>query len=339
MAGPAQTLDPKSLNDLLNRWLGEIDAEQAGQLFNELILGAEPIIRRIVAHKLRHGGDYLDTIEVDDVTNSALLNLISRLNRLAHISDRSEQAIQDFADYTAKITFNCCYEYWRGKHPERNSLANQLRYLLKHSQKLDLWRSSDNVEVCGSAQQRGQEPRPTTDSLHETLRGLTESRLNEGFLASVFHETGGPLEFDTLVDKVTEALGMKTRGAVPLDLEPPGVDPPIDRILWARQYLERLWTAILELPLHQRRALLLNMKDSNGGDVAVFDAAGIASIAQLAKALEIPTEEFAGMWKDLPIDDKRIAALCGIGVQDVVNRRSSGRRTLKNRMKDLHDEK
>jgi hypothetical protein len=50
--------------------------------------------------------------------------------------------------------------------------------------------------------------------------------------------------------------------------------------------------------------------------------------------LEIKWAVFGELWKDLPLDDSRIAGLLGIDRQDVINRRSSARKRLTNRMRE-----
>jgi hypothetical protein len=155
-------------------------------------------------------------------------------------------------------------------------------------------------------------------------------------LLAIFQATGGPVEFDTLVDEIADVWGIRSQFSDPLhdDIVTP-VGPPtaIDSVC-DREYLQRLWTAICQLPLDQRRALLLNMKDSYGSDIGVLDWYGVATVGQIAAAVEIPASDFAAIWQELPIGDKRIAELCSLSVQDVINRRSSARKTLKRQLKD-----
>jgi hypothetical protein len=80
---------------------------------------------------------------------------------------------------------------------------------------------------------------------------------------------------------------------------------------------------------------LLNLNDSAGGDIQLFDWLGIASIREIALALEMDPDVFAELWKELPLEDARIARELGISRQDVVNRRSSARKRLARRMKEM----
>jgi len=101
-----------------------------------------------------------------------------------------------------------------------------------------------------------------------------------------------------------------------------------------RIFLQRLWEAVRELPRNQRMALLLNLKDADGrGCIALFPLAGVASVRELAETLEMSAEEFAELWKELPLDDARIADLLGMQRQQIINARKSARERLARRLK------
>ncbi|HET9710773.1 MAG TPA: hypothetical protein VFP64_02790, partial [Pyrinomonadaceae bacterium] len=99
-------------------------------------------------------------------------------------------------------------------------------------------------------------------------------------------------------------------------------------------FLQRLWDELQQLPLNQRSALLLNLKDSSGfGCITLFPATGIATVRQLADVLQISVERFAEVWNDLPLEDAKIAELLGLTRQQVINARKSGRERLARRLK------
>jgi hypothetical protein len=101
-----------------------------------------------------------------------------------------------------------------------------------------------------------------------------------------------------------------------------------------RMFLQRLWDELQQLPLNQRSALLLNLKDAEGrGCIALFPATQVASLRQLAEALEMSADSFAELWNDLPLEDARIADLLGLTRQQVINARKSGRERLTRRLK------
>jgi hypothetical protein len=106
----------------------------------------------------------------------------------------------------------------------------------------------------------------------------------------------------------------------------------LDRLEQA-QFLKRLWKEVGSLPLRHRCALLLNLRDRDGdGMITLLPLARIATITEIAAALEFPAEEFAAMWHELPWEDNRIADYLGLTRQQVINLRQSARATLRRRM-------
>jgi DNA-binding CsgD family transcriptional regulator len=79
----------------------------------------------------------------------------------------------------------------------------------------------------------------------------------------------------------------------------------------------------------------LNLRDQDGYGIDLFPYRGIASIRQIADALEISIEEFARMWNELPLDDATIADRLGITRQQVINLRKAARERLARNMRDF----
>ena len=101
-----------------------------------------------------------------------------------------------------------------------------------------------------------------------------------------------------------------------------------------RIYLQRLWAEVCQLLPRQRAAILLNLRDAQGrGIIALFPLLRIASMRQIAVALDMRSEEFANLWNDLPLEDAGIAGLLGVTRQQVINLRKSARERLARRMK------
>ena len=73
--------------------------------------------------------------------------------------------------------------------------------------------------------------------------------------------------------------------------EPAAAEPDPAWRIEKKVFLQRLWEELQQLPLNQRAALLLNLKDASGfGAITLFPATGIATVRQLAAALEITPE-------------------------------------------------
>ena len=77
---------------------------------------------------------------------------------------------------------------------------------------------------------------------------------------------------------------------------------------------------MLQLPVRQRVALLLNLRDEHGGSaVAMLPILRIATIPQIAEALEMSDEELAILWNELPVEDAVIGKRLGATRQQVSN--------------------
>jgi hypothetical protein len=117
---------------------------------------------------------------------------------------------------------------------------------------------------------------------------------------------------------------------VQLSTDPRGVmDEAIDR----RARLRRVWEEILQLPLRQRTALLLNLRDESGGAaIALLPLLRVATMRQIAAALEMSAEEIAAVWDRLPLEDAAIGEKLGASRQQVANLRKCARERLSRRL-------
>ena len=114
----------------------------------------------------------------------------------------------------------------------------------------------------------------------------------------------------------------------------PEVDPATR--VEQRMQLARFWEEIRALPLPQRRALLLGLKDAGGRCLTVLLAdIRIATLPQIAETLAMPAERLAELWNKIPLDDLSIAAHLGITREQVIHQRQSARRRLARRMRVL----
>ena len=176
--------------------------------------------------------------------------------------------------------------------------------------------------------------------------GLSSHDLQRLDLASlvsaIFRHVGSAVELDDLVGLMAEWSPFSDHVPQPetdeaeedpfLNLSDPrsGADVELER----RRYVQQLWGEIRQLNPKQRVALLLNLKDADGGDVvSVFPIAGVATLREIAEALEFQPEHLASIWNDLPLDDLSIASHLGITRQQVINLRKSARERLARRMK------
>jgi RNA polymerase sigma factor (sigma-70 family) len=285
---------------------------------------------------LRFSTTFTDS-DTDDVQSDATVNLLSRLRDCK--ADPQNKAINDFRNYVAVTAYRTCYEYLRRKFPERHKLKNRLRYVLHHNAALTSWETEDGKLLCGFHNWHGR--REGAEAKRGELLSSEEARqlpLSE-ILPLIFTRRDAPVEIDELVNLIGERSGLnesQPTATAALDRIEQIVDsrPDIAEQVSQHQHLQKLWAEICALPIKQRAALLLNLKDSLGrGCIALFQLTGIATIRQMAAAIEIPIEEFARLWNELPIEDAQIAELLKLTRQQVINLRKSARERLARRLK------
>ncbi len=341
-------------DDLLAPWLQTLRtrSEEATEstLASLIETHIEPVIRSAIRFKLRL--DSAGRADEEDLEQEALTQWLAELRKLGAGPD--ERSISDARGLAATITYRVCCAWLRRRSPRSHALRNRLRYLLTRQAGLALWPGAGQREkllIAGFAAWRGQAIAPS-----EKLRQLPsdekflaragrllgnwqEAKLTD-LLAAIFDYVGGPVAFDELFS-VTAAL-LQIRDEPPTSteeqMEAGGAHFASDEdVAWKvekRIFLERLWEEVRELPLAQRAALLFNLREADGrGCLALFPATGVATMRQIAEALEIPAERFAELWPQLPLDDATIAGLLNLTRQQVINLRKSARERLARRLK------
>lgn len=343
---------PVKIDSLLEPLLSGPSDEQADELLLQIInVHAEPVIKGVIRYKLRlHSSHATQQAEADDLYQEALLQLLAQLQRFR--KSPGAYPISDVRGIAAVIAHRTCSRWMRSQFPERHALKNRLHYLLTHQRGFALWQAEDGISVAGFAVWQGKKKTlkaaqlghwANNEGLPTHIRMLKDGRQQElgDALAAIFNQLGSPIEFDELVNSLSELLGIRDQPvealAVDEDASPfqvPSGEPDPAWQIEKRIFLERLWEELQQLPLNQRTALLLNLKDASGsGCITIFPATGIANLHQLANALELSPESLGSLWNDLPLEDARIAELLGLSRQQVINCRKSGRERLSRRLK------
>jgi RNA polymerase sigma factor (sigma-70 family) len=340
------TDSPLKIDVLLEPLLAETSDEQADTLLSQLItVHAEPVIKGVVRFKLRLNS-YRETqrAETDDIHQEVVLQLLAQLQRFRKLPDK--HPISDVRGMAAVIAHRTCARWMRRQFPERHALKNRLHYLMTRQRGFALWQDQDGKLVAGFAVWREQQ-KPVhnlveVERLPAHIRALKSDKAQQlaETISSIFNFLGGPVEFDELVSGLAAIQGISDQPIESLaddedaTFEPAASEPNQAWRIEKRIFLQRLWEELQQLPVNQRAALLLNLRDATGFScITLFPATGIATIRQLAEALEISAESFAEVWNDLPLEDARIAELLGLTRQQVINARKSGRERLARRLK------
>lgn len=339
------------------------EAEAELQLSRLLTEHAEPTVARAIRHKAggarAHSRRADEFAKAEDVRGEVMLQLVVRLRNFR--ADYSARPIADFNAYVAAAAYNTYDRHISRMYPQRRRLKNGLRYLLTHRGGFALWQATDGEWVCGFDRWRSGVPGAEV-SAYGSLRQLREDprafargageehhwhdrKHAYELLSAVFEWAGVPVELDLLTGIVADWWNV-TDEKVELDAardsgEGNGAaglaaasQPAAAVEVEGRMYLKRLWDEIVELPPRQRAALLLNLRDEGGrGIVDLWIIVGVVTPAALAEALGLEARAFAELWKELPLDDNRIAAHLGLTRQQVINLRKSARERLARRVK------
>jgi hypothetical protein len=315
-------------NDLFQTFL-RCPAEQEDELLSKLIsVHTEPLIDQIVRFKLQRTNKTRS--DVEDLRQDILLQLLDHFRQLR--SDPNANQIHNFRDYVAVMAYNACNHYFRKRNPHREALKNRLRYILRHDPDLHIWNDGEKW-LCGKTKWKSQKascPRENLFALIQTKPG--EINEHQG-LKRIFTEIGMPVKLDDLIEWFSsrsvepQFVPFETlKGAADENLPS---DPPV--LSW--MYLRDAWSEICQLPVKQRIALLLNLRDESGNGILVaFPATGIASARKIAEVLQMNPEELAVLWSDLPLDDNRISEILGVTRQQVINLRKCSRERLNRRL-------
>jgi hypothetical protein len=222
-----------------------------------------------------------------------------------------------------------------------------LRYLLSHDSDFALW-TTDTGFVCGLSQWRDQTicaPVGLLEKIRQdsgewiqevglTSIGSTRGELT-GLLKAIFQWCKRPVRLDHMVNVVADVCREKDLPDEPLETLMNVATPVLssETLLELQRRLEILWREICQLPRRQRIALLFNFRDSHGQElISVLPYTRVATIEEIAEALEVPLDEFLEFWKELPLEDLAIAKLLGATRQQVINLRKCARERLERRM-------
>jgi DNA-directed RNA polymerase specialized sigma24 family protein len=307
--------------DLLRQFLTCADPQKADRLLERLLAQhASIVVVRIVSSKVPPSA-------ASDVQHDVLTGLIARLRGVKQSGD--SRSIRDFDAYVAAAAYHACTEYYRERFPQRYSLRNRLRYLLRNHSHLDLWQVRGGEWICGSKEQR-----PAQAALvdrKEACEGATwaTSREMSKLVENLLHESSRPVLFDELVEHIASQLGILDQPESPGE----AVTHPstsVETKLAQRGWLAHIWREISGLPLPQRIALLLSLRDDRGAPaLLLLPVTGVASLRQIAALLEMKAEELAQIWNRLPLDDRQIGERLGLHRSRVANLRKAARERLR----------
>jgi RNA polymerase sigma factor (sigma-70 family) len=332
-----ESIVQQNMDELLLPFLRETDEAQAQLLLAQLVsVHAASVVKKIINSRLGFSTSFSRS-DADDVQSEATISLLLRLKECK--ADPQNKAINDFRNYAAVTAYRACYEYLRRKFPERHKLKNRLRYLLNHNDSFAIWENVEGKFLCGFADWQGRSEGENRQLAELLSREEARQTSLAEILTSVFRRCHTPLEIDELVSLLADRLGItdvQAKATASVGELEQMADSQLDvaEQFDRRLYMRKLWQEICELPVRQRIALLLNLKDEMGrGCIALFQLTGIATMRQMAKVMDMTIEKLADIWNDLPMEDAKIADLLQLTRQQVINLRKSARERLARRLK------
>lgn len=341
-----------NIDPLLEPLLALPHDEEIDQYLSELIaMQVGPVIKGIVRHKLHlnsHRG--IEQTDADDIHQEVVAQLLAALRRFRQ--QPSAYPIGDLRGLTAVIAHRACSQWMRRLCPERHALKNRLSYLFTRHRGFALWQGSGGRLTAGLAAWHGRKDAAAEDRLKQLpadedllaeVRSLRSGKRADwdGGMTAIFNRLGAPVELDRLVGVMTEMLQIEERPVEPIDQIQAAAElnvsvgqPDVARQTERRIFLQRLWEEVRQLPLNQRTALLLNLRDQEGRScLALFPALRVATFREVAEALEMGAEELAELSGGLPLEDAKIAELLQLTQRQVINARKSARQRLTRRLK------
>lgn len=290
---------------------------------------AAPLVQTIIQKKLRALASAADLQDLEQQVHVKWLTCLEA---------PPDTHPQNFASYLAVITFNTCADWLRQRQPQRHALKNRLRYVLTHTPGLALWETQPRVWWSGQTDWQNSTRAVSSTTLAHCCAALSASarqgKLTE-LVTALFAKLGQPVELDDLVNALADWLGIGDAAAGSFSATSAAerklaeASPDLETRIERQAQLQQLWQEICQLPLNQRRALLLNLRDAHGKhQLALFHLTGIASLRELAAALGTDAETLATWWNELPFDDLKLAEQLGLTRQQVINLRLAARRRL-----------
>jgi hypothetical protein len=345
-------MSSSALNVLFSAFVSEKDNCIANNLLEQVTANVYPLIEKIVAANLRNLlGNPAHFSQVQDIPD-VRQEIITRLLSFFKSSRENAEAapILELEDYVAKVSYNCCYEYKQRKYPQRFRLKKKLQYLLTTHTSLGIWQDEAREWFCGlsewggdlkhwqiqSTQRTGQ---LLYDQLPAAIQHIPDPTLRRNSAAEQIIELfNWTQQFIHLGDLISIFQKWWNLSDETVQLEDYFLNQPFDALKIDKtpddgKKLKTLWSEITLLPLSQRKALLLNLRDSVDHElVTLLPVLGIASLGEIAVSLESTPESLAQIWNSLPLNDQQIATEMGIERRQVINLRRTARERLIRRL-------
>ncbi len=329
-----------SPNEWLRLYLDAPSAAESAKFFDLLIENCVlPTIEKILSAKF--GGGESDgrfsRRDYEDLRGECCLKIVGAL-RARKIAADALPPIKDFSAYCSTIIYNVWNAFVRERSPNRENLKNKIRYALDTDYRFAAEADNENGNFYRLREQNlppsAMSVEQLTAIVKEECKLFAQANLPD-MLAVIFEKANGSLKIGQLIEIVAELWLVRDLPTVSLDDFQTRTARKIVRHedLEMRLTLEYVWNEIRALPVFQRVALLYNLRDERGGEMLFsFFNTRIATLAELAEAMNLDKTQFVKLLPQLPFDDKRIAAAMNLTVKQIGNLRKVARDNLHRRL-------
>ena len=324
----------KTADDLFLFFLHSQNETAAEATLSELISKyVTPLIQEIVKYKLRVSTARQSLREADaaEVCSNVLVKVLERLREWRTSSEKDQP--RAFLDYVAMAAYHTCNQYWRDSNPVRNRTKNSLLYLFTRYDELAMWKKERDW-ICGFSSWKNKQNVADNKDLDQIIFKNFKKENKFDRLKGILMELNAPVRLNDLVNLMMRLEGIDSHNELDnLDDVADSRMLSAEKKLEQQEFLKNLWAEILQLSEKQRTALLLSMRDEDGGSILpLFFSLRIATTKELVSALSMTSDQFGKFWSELPLDDLRIGSLLGITRQQVINLRKCARERLARRI-------
>ena len=274
--------------------------------------------------------------DFEDLCSESCLCLVEKLAALREAKDAEK--IRGFESYAAVVAYNCWNEFFGKRAPNWKSLKYKIRYAIGRHEDLELW-SENNVKFCGLIRNKRKFREISTDELVIRIEDeVTDFRNADlsALISEVLEKAKSAVRLNELVSIAARLWAIDDLPDVSFDnFRTDGnlIERERKNEFEMRFELLQIWQEICELPVNQRIVLLYNLRDERGREmVLVFFNSKIATLREIADALDLSFEECAKILPQLPMTDKMIAERMNLTAKQVGNLRKVARENLRRRL-------
>lgn len=332
------------LRDFLSAEDESLAENELNRLFEETII---PQIQQISTSFLT-----FTSLEKDEIQSDVQIKILKKL-RILHENANGQNSltnpVKDFLAYISTTTFNCRKDFILAKQPEWRRNNNRLRRLQEEeSAEWEFFTDESGRELVllkGNSRkiETNLELEEITARVREAFPNHLFLKIQE-FVPIILEKAEGALTKNSLLKAISEITETGVIEEIGMTEETSDYLKHNDNeyLLSKRQKdeLQRIWAEINMFPPHQKKVLILGLRESQKVEaITLFLVKRIATIEEIAAALEVGLKEFSDIFERLPMSSSEIADFLGIEdgektskEQKVENLRSIARNLLRRRL-------